>query len=230
VTLRAEKMAERRERILASARELIAEGGFEALTTRALARRARVTVPTIYNLVGARDDVLFAAVEEQTARFLASIGGRTSRAPLEQVLAVSDDCVSELLRVPRYYKALLRLMYASESALAARRSVGASVLREFVRGLEAMRAASDLVEGLPVRLLAPQLASQLSSASLQWATGDLDDAGFRRAAREGSQLLLLGATRGAARRQLEDQLQRVGGRRPAPARPEGARPTRRRAR
>jgi hypothetical protein len=93
-----------------------------------------------------------------------------------------------------------------------------------------MRAASDLVEGLPVRLLAPQLASQLSSASLQWATGDLDDAGFRRAAREGSQLLLLGATRGAARRQLEDQLQRVGGRRPAPARPEGARPTRRRAR
>jgi AcrR family transcriptional regulator len=221
-------MAERRERILASARELIAEGGFEALTTRALARRARVTVPTIYNLIGAKDDVLFAAVEEQTARFLASIGGRTSRAPLAQVLAVSDDCVSELLRVPRYYKALLRLMYASESALAVRRSVGGTVLREFAHGLEAMREAGDLVDGLPVRLLAPQLASQLASASLQWATGDLDAAAFRRVASQGSQLLLLGATRGAARRQLEEQLQRIGRSRSRPARPKGV--ARRRAR
>jgi AcrR family transcriptional regulator len=210
-------MAERRERILASARELIAEGGFEALTTRSLARRACVTVPTIYNLIGAKDDVLFAAVEEQTARFLASIGGRSRRAPLAQVLAVSDDCVSELLRMPAYYKALLRLMYSSDSALAVRHSVGGTVLREFSRGLEAMREAGALVEGLSVRVLAPQLAGQLTSASLLWATGDLDDAGFRRSARQGTQLLLLGATRGAARRQLEEKLLRVGGRGSSPA-------------
>ena len=37
MALRAEKMAERRERILATAREIIAESGFEALTTRDLA-------------------------------------------------------------------------------------------------------------------------------------------------------------------------------------------------
>jgi AcrR family transcriptional regulator len=223
-------MAERRERILASARELIAEGGFEALTTRVLARRARVTVPTIYNLIGAKDDVLFAAVEEQTARFLDAIGGRKRRAPLAQVLAVSDDCVSELLRDPRYYKALLRLMYSSESALKVRHSVGATVLREFSRGLEAMRETGALVEGLKVRLLAPQLAGQLSAASLQWATDDLDEAGFRRAARLGTQLLLLGATRGAARRQLEEKLLRVGGRRPTPTRRKGVRQAARRAR
>lgn len=200
-------MAERRERILASAREIIAEGGFDALTTRALARRARVTVPTIYNLVGAKDDVLFAAVEEQTARFLAAIGGRTDLSPVEQVLAVSDDCAVELLRVPRYYAALLRLMYASDSAAGVRGSVGITVVREFTRGLEALREAGGLVAWMPTRSLAPQLAAQLTAPAMQWATGDLDAAGLRRMARQGTQLLLLGATRGMARRALESQLQ-----------------------
>ena len=45
-------MAIRRDRILDSARSIIAESGFEALSLRDLAHRAQVTVPTIYNLIG----------------------------------------------------------------------------------------------------------------------------------------------------------------------------------
>ena len=68
-------MAERRERILEAAREIIADKGYEALTMRDLARASCVTVPTVYNLVGSKDRVLLAAVEEQTDRFIAGIGG-----------------------------------------------------------------------------------------------------------------------------------------------------------
>ena len=77
MTLREQKMAERRERILLTAREIIAEGGLDALTTRELARRARVTVPTVYNLVGAKDEVLFAAVEDQSHMGKRAAGNRT---------------------------------------------------------------------------------------------------------------------------------------------------------
>ncbi|MEX2481665.1 MAG: TetR/AcrR family transcriptional regulator [Gammaproteobacteria bacterium] len=59
-TLRARNMRKRRARLLAEARGLLARGGFEALNLRELARLADVTVPTIYNLIGKKEDLLLA--------------------------------------------------------------------------------------------------------------------------------------------------------------------------
>ena len=63
-------MAERRERILEAARGLIESRGYEGLTMRDLAGASGVTVPTVYNLIGSKEEVLFAAVEEQTRHFV----------------------------------------------------------------------------------------------------------------------------------------------------------------
>jgi len=70
------QMAERRQRILQAAREIIAGRGYEALTRRELARASRVTAPTLDNLIGGKEAVLAAAVEEQTARFLERVERR----------------------------------------------------------------------------------------------------------------------------------------------------------
>ena len=68
-----DQMAERRERILEAARAIIGERGYEGLTMRELAQASRVTVPTIYNLIGSKEAVLFAAVEQQTGDFVSGI-------------------------------------------------------------------------------------------------------------------------------------------------------------
>lgn len=204
MALRAEKMAERRERILASAREIIAEGGFEALTTRALARRARVTVPTIYNLVGAKDAVLFAAVEEQTARFLGALGESEDLSPPARALAVSADCAEELLRAPRYYRALLRLLFSSTAAVDSRRSVGRTVVSQYRRALEALDASGQLADWAVPAEIAGRLGVHLTAVALQWATDDLSDEEFRRTAALGTCLVLLGVAEGEARSLLVD--------------------------
>lgn len=48
----------RKERILVAARQTIARKGFDALKLRDLAISADVTVPTIYNLIGGKPDIL----------------------------------------------------------------------------------------------------------------------------------------------------------------------------
>ena len=106
-----QQMAERRERILDAARSIIAERGYEGLTMRELAKASRVTVPTIYNLVGSKEQVLFAAVEQTTGSFLS----RLEREPGD-VIAVVDAAVRELLRMPRYYRALLQVLITSDAA------------------------------------------------------------------------------------------------------------------
>lgn len=62
-------MEARRRQILEAARGLIETRGYDALTMRNLANESRVTVPTIYNLIGNKEQVLFEAVEGQTIAF-----------------------------------------------------------------------------------------------------------------------------------------------------------------
>ena len=57
-TTRSINMQKRRERILAEARAVLSSKGFEALNLRDLADLAGVTVPTIYNLIGNKEEVL----------------------------------------------------------------------------------------------------------------------------------------------------------------------------
>ena len=49
---------DRRARIIEEARRLIGAHGFEGLSLRKLAAAAEVTVPTIYNLIGGKDQIL----------------------------------------------------------------------------------------------------------------------------------------------------------------------------
>ena len=61
---RSANMAKRRESILSQARKLIATEGFEALKLRDLAGKAGVTVPTIYNLIGGKPEILAIIIED----------------------------------------------------------------------------------------------------------------------------------------------------------------------
>src|SRR6266496_2898308 len=66
-----EHKAERRARIGRVARQLVAERGYAGLTMRELAQKARVAVPTLYNLFGSKDAILLAELEA-SARHVAS--------------------------------------------------------------------------------------------------------------------------------------------------------------
>ena len=57
------KAAATRNTIIATAKELIVEGGLNALTLEAVAERADIAVQTIYNRVGGRPALLIAVAE-----------------------------------------------------------------------------------------------------------------------------------------------------------------------
>ena len=57
---RQENKARRMERILSEARNLIAEEGFDALTISEVAARSEVTIPTVHNLFGKKNDLVLA--------------------------------------------------------------------------------------------------------------------------------------------------------------------------
>ena len=64
VELRRERSAETRQRIVEAARELILEDGYRTTTMAGIARRARVNVDTVYELVGRKPILLRELIEQ----------------------------------------------------------------------------------------------------------------------------------------------------------------------
>jgi AcrR family transcriptional regulator len=195
--------AERRQRILAAARAIVASRGYEALTMRELAQKSRVTVPTLYNLIGGKEAVLAAAVEEQTARFLAAIERRAGTSPAARLLAVIEACTRELLGLPAYYRTLLHLLYTAEAAGPVRARVDQALGGELAEALRAIGEAGELAAWADEHALLRSLRSQLGACALQWAGGDLSDADFPASAIHQASLTLLGVTTGRSRAELE---------------------------
>jgi AcrR family transcriptional regulator len=60
------QLRSRKATILASARKLLASNGLDRLTIKQIANEVNMSVPTIYNLVGTRHDVLVQAMNDHT--------------------------------------------------------------------------------------------------------------------------------------------------------------------
>lgn len=189
-----QQMAERRERILDAARAIIAERGYERLTMRDLARASRVTVPTIYNLIGSKEAVLFAAVEAQTGDFVS--GMQRARG---DVIGVVDATVRELLRMPSYYRALLLVLLSSDAAGPARRHADRALAAELDAALWELAEDGELLPWVDRVVLRERLHAHLDMTSLEWAKGWLTAAAFRAAARFEAATMLRAVTSGTSR-------------------------------
>ncbi|WP_223645329.1 TetR/AcrR family transcriptional regulator [Corallococcus sp. EGB] len=80
-----------RARIIAAAAELIASGGPDAATTRAVAAAAGVQAPTIYRLFGDKRGLLSAVVEHEMASYVAKKSARKPHPDPLQELRIGWD-------------------------------------------------------------------------------------------------------------------------------------------
>ena len=119
-----------RERIIAAAINLIAEGGVEAATTRAVASMAEVQAPTIYRLFGDKDGLLRAAAEAAFADYVARKAVSASQSdPVRELADGWDSHVAFGFAQPAVFK-LIQMDQEGPSCAAA---AGLTVLRQRVR-------------------------------------------------------------------------------------------------
>jgi AcrR family transcriptional regulator len=193
-----QKMASRRERILEAARRLIESRGYEGLTMRNLAQESDVTVPTLYNLIGNKEQVFFEAIEEQTRVFVSSLDRAHG-----DLISLIEATVRLLVRRPRYYRALLLVFTSTERSNSARRLVDRAVADQIAISLAELAEAGALVDWVDRDVLAQRLQAHLDMASLEWARGSLTATSFRAAALFDLAIAMLGFTTGSHRTDYE---------------------------
>lgn len=177
----------RRTRILAEARALLSAEGFEGLSLRKLAARAELTVPTIYNLVGGKEQILLELVLAMIASVEATLADIAEDQPLERAEAVVLEAISEIRRAPEFHRAaLLAVDHLDRHAAPPgwdRLERQAAAMQEKA-ALAAQR--QNILEGhIPASLIADQIFRTYRSASRDWSHRRCSLPEFRRVALAG---------------------------------------------
>ncbi len=188
---RIKNKAKRRSQIVREARKLLSDKDADSFSLRNLADAAGVTVPTIYNLVGSKADLLSELYMGFVDRLEAAVSDSgDALEAVENIVGITLDISHRDPQISR--AALISLDYLHRShehlplmRLAARRAMNLVI--------NAVQLAADegLLEGdIPVELISSQIVRIHGSVSLDWAFRRCSEEDYRRRALLGTYLAL----------------------------------------
>jgi AcrR family transcriptional regulator len=200
------RQKERRARILKTARELINEAGYEGMTTRELAARASVSPTTLFNLYNTKEELLLAALREQLTSMNGEMEQATREVGLERLLSVQDIIADQLDRTPAYARAIVGTLIRSAPGEPMVRILLGGFFDQIRECLEVMAEKRQLKDSIDTSDLGRTLLGAFWGVQLLWDKAVIDAKDTRRASRISFLSILITATRGKTRKQLEAEL------------------------
>lgn len=157
---------------------------------RSVADRANVSVPTVYNLIGGRTEVLSALMEEGGDRYDEVLSEPADGDPVERMIAICDGMAAVLAPNASVVAAVLAdgltAPIGANGVFARYRRATRSVLSD-------LRTARRLDSGADPDLLTDRCVALASGAIISWASGHRDEAQLRRELVHGVMLVLVAA-------------------------------------
>lgn len=185
--------AKRRAQILAAARSLLAEDGCDNVRIRQLAKRSGVSPPTIYNIVGVRNDVLREAIREALCGKLSLAREIAVAEGISPILAYTDLSWCSIANDPGYYREVTRAAFKPDLDPHLVAEIHGDLLAAFSRWLNEMAAAGQLRENrISLAAAANTLTLHNSATITRWMRGDFDLQQMRAELIVGAGLILLG--------------------------------------
>jgi AcrR family transcriptional regulator len=183
--------AERRQRIIRAARELICETGNAGLSMRVLAARAGVSLATPYNLFGSKRAIVLALLQD-VREFHERFSHRQATYPLERIFMAISLEIELHLAEPTLYKTMWAAVFDTSDDL--RATLWNEKRHGFWRGLLAAAAeAGAIAREIDPDWLQRQLDHVYRCIMLDWVVGILPAAAVTPAAHHGYALVLKGA-------------------------------------
>ncbi len=190
---RAINMQKRRDRILTEARRVIAEKGFDALNTRDLAKAAGVTAPTLYNLIGNKEQILHGLLMEAVERIEERLVSFDNAPPLEMAEAIVLQSTDLYREDENFYRAAV--IASDRVSVSFGQSGGSSLISERSVQMAARASAAAISQGLlrgnvSAQALGEQMFICYRSPFRDWAFGLIDLDEFARQALRGFYMCL----------------------------------------
>jgi AcrR family transcriptional regulator len=194
----------RRAGILATTRRVLARGQAN-FTLRRVADASGVTVQTLRNAFGRREELLVSAINDHTSAVWAALDGCPQGPTLFLDLAeMYFHCAAA---TPDFLRAMVTAAVGSAEPLAVLQRHGSAIKTTHLRR---MAREGSIRPGVDIDALAAQITRLNTFMMYEWAAGG-DARELRRQMVIGTRLLLLGAVSAEAARALEDWRMGEGG-------------------
>jgi AcrR family transcriptional regulator len=157
---------------------------------RKLASAASVSVPTLYNLFGSKEEIRQAMCAGFFDEIDRGLDEKSLDQPIEQALAFASEAVDQVVeRAPLTRPVLL----AQEHGRGGERVTTPLAIERQRAAIQAAMDRGDLRTDLRADLLAAQAHAGFHRAALRWAHGEVDANGFRDSAVYAACVCLLAA-------------------------------------
>lgn len=196
----------RRQRILDFTRVLIGEHGYANFNVGELGARAGVAKQTIYNIFGTKERLIATAIndyfEEREGRIRYTSQPATMERMIERVIVAGRASQS----IPHYLTAVMAIYHAVDTdpdIWEAIHQVGIYPQRAWI---ETLAERGQLQPWVEADKLIDEIAAQRNLVLLEWCRGKLDNDEALRRKVVGALSMMVGATRGEARAEIEARL------------------------
>lgn len=187
---RDEQKDERRRRIVEAARKLVRETGSTDFPVGDLARRAGLSVATLYNLLGSKSTVLYILLNESLDHLISAASAVTDEDPVCAALEASKVAGEAFTADHHFLRPLYRYLLGVFDPVH-RPAFMARALAFWEQRLAGLEAAHMLPAGLGLTELARDHQIFFAGALDLWVQGELSDEQFRAQVRHAGLLRLL---------------------------------------
>ncbi len=211
---RTANMQKRRERILAEARAVITGPGYDSLNTRSLAKAAGVTVPTLYNLIGNKEEIMRVLMMESIDRIEERLHDFDHTGPLEMAEAIIFQSAALFAEDEMYYQSAA--ISADRAASDSGAHTGWQQLTRRAEQMAARACAAALEQGLlrgniPTADLARQFFICYSGPMRDWTYNVISLEEFKKRVLCGFYICLAADAKDGFRQLLIRKFQKING-------------------
>ena len=177
---------------------------------RALAKRARLSVTTLYNLFGSKDEIILALIQQGISSVQPAILGQSATDPMAALQSMALSPAAHLVDNGDLFKPMIRVGLYQSGGRGPRMQALYAVLIQVIEGLvRSAQEAGFLLPDIPARLLASEIFYSFRVALEDWGCRLIEDEALPRRMQSGLIFALLGAATDDARPILRKQLEQL---------------------
>lgn len=200
---------ERRKRILDETRKVIAEKGVANLSMNEIGLRAGVVKRTLYNAFQTRERMIAAAIQEYFDEYISRIPYNNPSGTLMHNVERMVFVVKRNRKIRNYISAILSLYFSQEVNGDIWNAMHGMATRSNLKWFNVLSSKRQLQPWMNAEKLADDVVRLEYSTINGWAQGLISDDEIIPRLLQSYLTLVAGATRGAARREIEGLLQKI---------------------
>lgn len=196
----------RRHRILDETRRMIGEVGIASLSMDEVARRAEVAKRTLYNAFQSKERLVAAAIHQYFEDYASRIHYSSPELTLERSIERLIVVARRNLDIRNYTRALMNIYHAHDVDPDIRNAIHAIAAESHEAWIRMLHAKRQLQPWIDAEELINSLVTFRYGLANAWAEGLMEDEAFMFNLVRGFLTFMAGATRGAARKEIEQAL------------------------